>query len=474
MKDLRCWKVRGAVCGLVMVGAANGLAEGASGFRYGADERARWEYMDHIPLKTPATAYSRNGENDYFRFRTRLWAGYNVAPGLSINARGVNESRAWLYPDVTERPQRSTAEWPDEWVFDILNVTAKDLFDRSLDLCVGRQELMYGNGRLLGDGTPGDGSRTHYFNALKATLKAIPDTEVDLLGLYNEPEDELALNSADRDLTAYGKAREGVTESGAGVYLKQRSLPHLPFEVYALYKHEGEWDQAAKTNAAGQLSAPAYAWQSLDAARRTVHTPGFDIGTIGFRLMPVFSDTLAGNLEAAAQFGDRGGESQHGALMDASLSRTFVAAASPVVKAGVYVLSGDDPGTATDEGWNPLWARSPQFSDLVSFSYDTEDSLYRWSNLVAPNVGLTLTPAKTLKTAATVYYLAALEDDGNGGGKERGWLAQLRQDVTLFENRWLPKDKLTSYVLVEAFRPGDYYEQEDTAVFARWEFLYAF
>lgn len=474
MKDVRYLARVGAACGLLMAGVVNGFAEGVSGFRYGADERARWEYMDHIPLKTPATAYSRNGENDYFRFRTRLWAGYDVRPGLSVNARVVNESRAWLYPDVTERPQRSTAEWPDEWVFDILNVTAKDLFDRSLDLCVGRQELMYGNGRVLNDGTPGDGSRTHYFNAIKATLKAIPATEVDVLGIYNEPEDELAINTADRDLTAYGKAREGVTESGAGVYLKQRSLTNLPFEVYALYKHESEWDQAAKTNAAGQLAAPAYGWQSLDAGRRTVHTPECDIGTVGFRLMPVFSDTLSGNLEAAAQFGDRGGESQHGYMADAFLSRKFAAPAAPVVKAGVYVLSGDDPGTAADEGWNPLWSRSPQFSDLVSFSYDAEDSLYRWSNLLAPNVGLTLTPAKKLKTTATLYYLAALEDDGNGDGRERGWLMQLRQDVAVFENRWLPKDKFTTFLLVEALQPGDYYEQDETAVFARWELLYAF
>ena len=93
---------------------------------------------------------------------------------------------------------------------------------------------------------------------------------------------------------------------------------------------------------------------------------------------------------------------------------------------------------------------------------------------MAPNLGVTLTPAKRLKTAATLYYLAAMEDDGAGAGRERGWLAQIRQDVAVFENKWLPKDKLTSYVLVEALKPGDYYEQDETGIFARWELLYAF
>ncbi|MEI8122528.1 MAG: hypothetical protein WCI20_10785, partial [bacterium] len=136
--------------------------------------------------------------------------------------------------------------------------------------------------------------------------------------------------------------------------------------------------------------------------------------------------------------------------------------------------SGDNPKTATDEGWNPLWARCPQSSELFVFAYDAEQSAFRWSNLINPNLSLSICPTKRAKTTATIHYLAAFEADGNGGGKERGWLGQLKQEFTLAENALRPKDKLTTYFLLECLDPGNYYKRQDTGVFARWELLYTF
>jgi hypothetical protein len=445
-----------------------------SSFRFGADERVRQEYFDHVPSKVDSAAYARGGENNYLRFRTRVWAEQALGSNVAVHVRAVNESRSWFTPDVSQRPQKSTSEWPDEWVLDNLYLDVLNLFDHSLDLRIGRQELIYGNGRIIMEGTPGDGTRTFYFNAAKATWKAIPKTTIDLFGIYNEPEDDLAINPADRDLSAFSRSKEGVTESGAGLYLKNASAPQLPFEAYLIYKQEEAWDQAAKTNASGFVP-PQYAWQTLDPDRKVVENPSFDVETAGFRLMPIFSEQLSGNLEAAFQYGQRGDEEMTGYMVDAYLTQTFKAApAQPVLKGGVYCLSGDDPDTDADEGWNPLWARHPQGSDLYLFAWDAEESAFRWSNVIDPSVSLSLTPARRIKTTATLHYLMAIEDDGNGSGKERGWLGVLKNEFVLAENRWLSKDKLSTFIQLEVMEPGNYYKNDDTAIFARWELMYAF
>jgi len=444
-------------------------------FRYGADERARWEYFDHIPSKVAAPTFARNGENDYFRFRTRLWSEVDLLPSVTVRARLVNETRSWLYPDESLAAQRSSSEWPDEWVFDNLYLEARDLLDKNVTLRVGRQELLYGNGRVLYEGTPGDGSRTLYFNAAKASITSIPDSQLDVFGIFNPAEDQWAINGAQRDLSAFSKAPEGVTESGGGLYLTNSTLKKLPFEAYLIYKRESAYNQTVKPDASGKFAAPPFAWQTLDTPAKLLRNPDNDIETVGFRLMPVFNNTLTGNLEVAGQYGMHGDTDMHGFMVDSSLAQKFTSLpATPVLKGGIYLLSGDDPKTATDEGWNPLWSRCPQSSDLTSFMFDSEQSTYRWSNLIDPNIGLSISPAKGAKTTFTVHYLAAFEADGNGGGRERGWLGQLRQDFTLAENTLRPKDKLTTYFLVECLEPGNYYNYSSAAVFARWEMLYTF
>lgn len=444
-------------------------------FRFGADERIRQEYFDHVPNKADTPPYAKQGENNYFRFRTRLWMEQDLSPEATFRVRVVNESRSWNYPDVSQRPQRSTSEWPDELVFDNLYLDARNLAGGSLDLRIGRQDLNYGDNFVLNEGTPGDGSRTLYFNAVKATWKAIPKTEMDVFGIYNESEDELAVNSADRDLSGFPRAGEGVTESGGGLYLRNKSNPDLPLEAYAIYKREGAYEQTAAKNADGAFIAPSVAWQTLDEPRGVIKNAQNDTETLGVRLMPVFSETVKGNLELAGQLGRRGDADMHGFMANAYLVKSLTTLPSkPSFKAGVLCLSGNDPATEDDEGWNPLWARSPQWSEVVVITWELEESVNRWSNLLAPSVEVSATPCAPWKTTASLYYLSALEKDGSGGGRERGWLAKWRNEFTLAENWLAKKDKLTSHILLEALDPGDYYTVDDTAVYARWEVAYAF
>lgn len=444
------------VLGLIGICASAAEPEEAkASFRYGGDLRVREEWFDDIPVVRDPPGVTRGGENNVIRIRPRVWVELDPAENVTLKVRAVEESREWFKPENEPAAQSSSYDFPDEVVFDNLYLEVRDLFDKTLDLRIGRQEMMYGNGRVILEGTPKDGSRTIYFNAAKAVFKGIEDTTIDVFGIYNPPEDEIAINSADRDLTGLAPGNPDMTESGAGVYLKNKSFSALPFEAYGIYKNEEAWNSGPATNIVAH-----------DAA---------EIGTVGARLMPEFTAMLKGNLEAAMQFGTRGDQDLSGYMIDASLivKPPCLEDMKGSIDAGVYYLSGDDPSTTDDEGWDPLWARYPQSSDLYVYAYDQEAAGY-WSNVMMPNLNLCLSPLKWLKTSAKLAYLYAVEENGSGGGDERGFLWGLKGEFTLGEGLITSKDKLSGHLLVEVLEPGNYYSNDETSYFARWELLYAF
>ena len=426
-------------------------------FRWGADERIREEYFDNIPIKADPPGVTRSGDNNYFRFRTRVWSEYDPFQNVTLRLRAVNEFREWDRPENSSTKQRSSYQFPDEVVFDAISVEIRDLFTDKLDLKVGRQDLIYGTGKVILEGTPKDGSRTIYFNAAKATWKGVKDTTIDLIGIYDPSQDELAIDDADRDLTGFTSNNDDMDESGVVLYMKNKSAPAFPYEVYGIYKRESDWNRISGTT--------------------TTAVDALDLGTAGFRLLPAFSEALKGNIEVAYQRGERGDQDVSGYMIDAFLTCALpmMEEMKPAVDFGVYYLSGDDPDTSDDEGWNPLWARYPQYSELYVYAWDA-DAAGRWSNLSMPHAGVTLSPVKWLKTSAMVGYMFAPESDGPGGGDERGLLAVLKNEFTFGENLLIHKDKLTGHLWLEVLEPGNYYstQENDTAVFARWEIAYSF
>ncbi len=435
-----------------------------SAFRWGADERIREEYFDNIPINADPPGETRGGVNNYFRFRTRAWSEYDPFDNATLRLRIVNEFRVWDQPSPASPVQRSNYDFPDEAVFDAMYVEFRDLFADKLDLRLGRQDLIYGTGKVILEGTPKDGSRTIYFNAAKATWKGVKDTTIDLVGIYNPSMDDLAINDADRDLTGLDSNNDNMDESGVVLYLKNKTAAAFPYEAYGIYKNESEWEQ------------------TTGSGTNTVKTKidDLDLGTVGFRLLPEFSERLKGNFEMAYQLGSRGEQDVSGYMVDAFVTYAVqtvesLEAMKPSVDFGIYYLSGDDPDSSDDEGWNPLWARYPQYSELYVYAFDA-DGAGRWSNVSMPHAGLVLSPTKWLKTSAMLGYMFAPEEDGPGGGDERGLLAVLKNEFTISESLTGHKDPLKGHLWVEVLEPGNYYssQEDETAVFARWELAYTF
>lgn len=412
------------------------------------DVRIREEYFNHVPTSDPTRPIARNGENDYYRFRLRGGEELKFGDQAILTFRLCEEFRNWKKP-----ADGSAYNWPDEVIVDQLNLELRNLFGAPVDLKIGRQDLAYGSGQVIYEGTPEDGSRTRYFDAVKLSIRPDKVTRIDLLGMYNRPRSYLAFHERHRELTGYDSAYNDVTESGAGLYATNATLKQLPFEAYYFYKKESDW--------VDRLEQPQ--------PRREVHT-------VGARLMPVIvPDLLTGSLEGAYQLGELGSADCHGYMVDGLL--TWRVPAPPTMKpslsAGVYWLSGDDPDTADDEGWDPLWARYPHHSEMIAITYDA-DGTARWSNLVMPHADLSITPLKPVTVTAMVAKLQAVQDDGPGEGRDRGMLYTLRADFALFQNKLLPKDRLFAHLLTEVLDPGDYYTENERAYFLRWEVDYEF
>ena len=336
----------------------------------------------------------------------------------------------------------------------------------------GTDKPLYGKGRVIYDGTGEDGSRSRYFNAVRATWKPTGKTSLDAFGIYMPPKDDLAVDSVDRDLTGYTSADDDITETGAGLYLKNNSVATCPFETYTLYKHDDDWTQAAKKNSSGEWIQPKLAWQTLDASAKVIENPALDLYTVGIYFAPKFCRSARGSFEGACQFGERGDLDISAFMVDAVLTQDIPIFESlkPAVEAEFYYLSGDDPSTTRDEGWEPVWARYTQHSDLLCRTF----SRCRWTNLTMPMFFLSATVIQNIRTSLGISYVTAPEDDGLGSGKDRGWWYSAKLDYDAAQDCLCSGDKLTFRIILEILDSGNYYLTDETAFFGQWQIIYKF
>jgi hypothetical protein len=398
-------------------------------FKWGGDIRLRTIYFDNIPYANNIPGVgteARGGANSFQRYRTRVFGEYHPRDDLYFRGRLVNEFRTYQTPD--------NQSWSamDETVFDNLFVDYKnDLFD----VRVGRQDMIYGTGKLILDGTPKDGSRTIYFDAAKASYKGIENTTVDVLGMYTYAQDKLAIHSQGRDIVGMTGGTYTGAEAGGAVYVKNKSYEDLPWEAYYIAKTKG-----------------------MEITDR--------LNTVGTRLMPKTAEGVVdGNLEIAYQSAPGVSEFMIDAL--ASWHIEGMEEQKACLGAGWYHLSED---------WNPLFARWPQYSELFVYSFDTTGA-GQWKNVSMPHIDFSISPCKSLKSDLLLGYMFAPTADGLGGGNNRGLLFTWWNRFTIKEKMLSDRDKLTGHFLFELVQPGDYYndeQQDNTATFLRLELSYAF
>lgn len=411
----------------------------------GADFRIRWVGENNMP--TPD--HRESPGTDYVRFRTRLW-GKVTSSKIDAYLRVTNEFRYYRSPRTASGKQR----FPDETFIDNLYITFKDVAD-FIDIKVGRQDISFGERRIIGEGTPMDGSRSCYFDAARVTFKFDEKRTLDALALYMADEDWMPILGHRHD--AYVTGNRGYhpnlngydqDEYGMGLYYQDRSSAAMGWDLYYFFKGEtgSEFTHGA-----------------------------FHSHTFGTRLLPQFTKTLSGEVELAVQVGD-----DNLLAMMAYTGLTYAPGWTfdPKFTVAAYYLSGDRNGTRGEHAWHSLFNRETALGDIVGAMYDGFDH----NNLFYPHVALQLTPSENqfFRMHTGPLFAPVEETDVKGGtyGHYRGYYAQVAYDIAV--GKIFAQDSLFEAlkfgVLGEVIAKGNTTDDEydNFGYYAQVQFTYAF
>ncbi|NMC42676.1 MAG: alginate export family protein [candidate division Zixibacteria bacterium] len=399
-------------------------------------ERMRLESWDNTMSFDETAADSRT----YTRNRTQLGAVWSPSSNLTFGARLGNEFRYYMAPKNID--------------FHLNEVFIDQLYGKlilpwykTMTLTVGRQDIILGEGFIVMDGGPLDGSRSGYFNAARLDWTIRPDHVLTAFVSHLEETDAYLPIIHDQH-----QALVEQPESGLGLYFsgtgKQREI-----HGYVIRKDY-------RDNAAFPFTA--------------------NVNSLGGRIKQKVSGVdMTAVLEAAYQFGERGNADRgayggYGYLQYRPAWRTPRWYLPTSVTAGFLCLSGDDPGTGDWEGWDPLFGRWPKWSDSYIYAEIKEDAVAYWTNLISLNIEtkFQVTPAVELRLA--YQHLTApqaadtLSAFPGGTGTARGELF-IGKFSYKFDQRW------SGHLLYECLDPGDYYfDGADDYVWFRAELTYQY
>ena len=415
-------------------------------FKWGGALRLRHEYwknwkdMDNDKLDT----------RNFFRIKSSLWGKW-AHENMGLFLKLTNENKAYTYFGNSTTGSKNYRYVVNEFVVDNLYLDIKDVFDMPLDLRIGRQDFLgqYGEGFLIMDGTPQDGSTTFYFNAIKAAWKIDDSNNLDIIYI-NNPRDDKYLPIFNQGSSP--QTLNTTDEEAYVLYWKNKSVDKLALDGYYIYKREddqyGAGSQAEKSiiNAVG-----SYAKYDADPY------------------------TLRGQL--AYQFGDYGEQDRKALGGYLFVDRDFKDTNwTPKASIGFLYLSGDDTDTSDNESWDPLFSRWPWMSEFyVLNTLAGTNILGYWTNMLIYRAELSLKPTDKLSMQLWYNYLKADEKTAasssynlSGTGKDRGHLPQ-------FKVKYKINDNISTYFLAEYFIPGNFYTDDaDEGLFLRTEVQFKF
>lgn len=333
-----------------------------------------------------------------------------------------------------------------------------------LSLRFGRQDLDYGEGFLVFDGTPGDGAGSAYFDAIR--------------GVWRRGELQLDLFTA--KLADEGFGGPAQDEDLYGIYARRRQI-----EAYVLHRFKRGATEA-QDGKPWEVPLPRQRTTVLGA--RLAHLPpsGWQAAVEGAYELGTYRDPLPAGLAGDAP-GDAPGDANDRRAYGgyARLAWAGACCYRPVLELGGLYLSGDDPATARYEGWDDFYGEWPKWSELLIYTFSDNttrihdaafepgdprrtDDAGAWNNLRLAYVEGRFDPVPKLTVALRGAVLAAAEDTGPGPGRDRGTLIVARADWT----RW---PGVAVQALGEVFNPGDFYAPDaDPAWYARFQIVTSF
>ncbi len=407
--------------------------------KWGADLRAREEYFNNaINLNKEAA----NHEYNFQRYRSRLWATVTPVDNIDINARLVWEPRHYCKPD--SKPNWAT----NDVLFDQLNVSFKKLMGQDWTVTVGRQDIKLGDGWLVLEGTPEDGSRTISFDAIRSTyeLKDLKTT-IDTIYIDQDTTEDQYLKPFNNDSTPL----RSNDERGAILYVSNKSIKDTTLDGYYMWKHDSPDERIAGV--------------TPDQA---------ELHTFGTRVEHDFDKNWRARGEIAEQLGHKDGHDVCAFGANTRLTYFFRDAMDNQLRTGYEYLSGDDPGTDTNEQFNLLWGRYPQWSDLYVYTYASETRIADTTNLHHITVlGWTIKPVKPMEISLD-YHLLFADENTRRSSAQFSNHGSFRGQLFTAIAKYKFNNHVSTHVLGEVFGPGNYYNDRnnDVAAYARWEWVF--
>ncbi len=408
-----------------------------TGFFYGS-EKLNFEFTERVRYVTWDNAIDLDNDlNDKFSFtrqKTTFSLSWKPLSNFDFKFKLTNENRVYFLPENRDFNV-------DEIIFDQLFVKLSKLFGLPFSITAGRQNIIMGEGFVLLDYHPLDGSRSVYFNALRADYK-LNTGKITLFYGFQDVNDDLLpiINSRDKNLIE-------LPEEGFGVYYSG-IFRDINIESYYIRKNT----------------------KNIES---TVNTSG--INTYGLRSIIHFKKNISLTTEAAFQTGYIG-DAKRSAFggyyhLDYNLSQEK---SGPVFTLGGIYLSGDDQKTEKHEGWDPLFSRWPKWSESYIYTLIKENGVANWSNLTSLYAGVKINVSKKIGLNMAAHLLNAPEyskiKDGflSGAGRNRGVLFTSKLNVKL-------NSSLTGHMVFETFKPGNFYLKGASSYhWLRFELLYKF
>jgi hypothetical protein len=351
---------------------------------------------------------------------------------------------------------------------DNLNLSMKNFLDLPATAIIGRQDIKLGEGWLVFDGTPVDGSRTFYFDAARFTFDLGEKTKLDTIYVSNMPKSDWWL----KPINDRNKIVTQEEEQGAIVYLTDKSNENMQVEGYFMFKNNNPVDNIAR----GFITS---------AAKLAQYSKKAEIYTFGGAISGRLSENWNYRVEGAVQTGRSA--SPNTALTantetedllafgeKSTLEYSFKDDLDNKLHVTYEYLSGDDPGTKRVEAFNPLWGQWPQWSEFYQpYVTQMEDALV--SNIHRLDFGHKFKPNKEWEILTDWNLLWANENTFAGNPKftEDG---NFRGHLLTCWARYNFTKQLKGNLVGEYFMPGNYYSStnNDNALYFHFTIEYTF
>lgn len=374
------------------------------GWHPSAGLRVRQEVLDEIFYFDPAQQ-----DRNWLRFRARAGLAFSWGKSHTLEARVCDEFRKILTPD--------TALNLDELVLDRLLYRYRPGF--GIQLTLGRQDVIWDDGFLVLDGTPLDGSRSIFMNALRLSHEGA-DAGVqlgELLFAYNPERDELVLWDDDVE-----RRLADADETAAALRLDLGASQKLS----VIWKHEHDGDGAR---------------------------PDLDAWTLSWR-----GERRRGGLavlgEMALQHQDwaGGGErpAESGLAWAGQLRLRRFLREGEHLDAGLFGYSGDDGERLP---FRSPWGRWPKWSETLLYLMIPEEGVGAWADIAGPWLEYRRGGGRFDLRAGGLLALRPARDM-----EARGGLVKIRLG-------WKVAPGLTSHLLAERFW-GD--QKQESVVTPAW------